>query len=631
MVLGEWILLEANDQREIDYLPNITCMTGCGNVIPFTRGFEDNIEYKWTVTGGNGKFIGGSSGKYVIYQAPTFLPDKAKQIQLVFKVTANNIGTVQADDGEITSMPVTITVYEPGIQMQYPAPDFLPTDKNSLIMRSELKYLDGNKWQPGFAHMGRIHFFELMDVSNEKGICMNDPLPAKATDCLDLQIIKDDEKKKYECYEADKKKPKCTLTDQWLKARSKTPELISEIEIGSSDFGSYGFIRSSTGTMKHIGKDGLYTCFSIPWTDADVPHYHKVPREKKPKYLDNRVTIPLDIDENHIPDIGYPNRKEEMIPDPLGGKSDLDNIPPGDNFKGDGLTDYEEYRGFMYQQAPKKQEGESVNMVGEDHHVRTSYLMKTIFIHNPAPFKLTLYESVSKLEVFEISSVQYQSSDIRVVNFNSNPLTNIVQQKGLYLYDGKSDPKHLNRMGIAKSKTGSPARPNDEEAIIIYSEAIRRNIHKTDSIADSWNNDPALQLKFKGKKFGHLDPDAKLATVVAHELLHGNGVWHHGEGDDNLDVSHDAMNGLRSGDISCVMRYDNTGTKIKLPEFFPEKPGDNLCTDATGTSYNAPEMVLDGNKNTKVVDRGYGNCRAGRGKCDAQIRISGVDPPPKKR
>ncbi|MBC7872500.1 MAG: hypothetical protein H7Y01_00815 [Ferruginibacter sp.] len=633
MVLGEWILLEAEDQHESDILPGIICDSGCSGILPFSKDFEDKVQWTWTATGGHGKFIGGSTGRYVIYQAPTFMPDKKKEVKIVFTVTASNEGTIQTPDGKKTSKPITITVYEPGIQMQFPDPDFVPMANNSVVMRSELKYLNGDKWEPGFSHMGRIHFFELMGVSIEKGICMNEPLPDVADECLDLQIQKEKEISLYEAYEANLPgKTNCTLTDQWLKARSNEPATIATIEVSSLDYGSYGFMRSTALGKSHFGKGGLYQYTPVIWTEANVPKLHKEPRSKKlPNYTDNRVTIPLDIDENHIPDKGYPIYTGEVIPDPIGGKMDLDNIPPGDKFKGDGLTNYEEYRGFMYQKLAKQKDGESVVEAGEDLYVRTDHRVKSIFIHNQDHLPLELYCSITKLEVFEISKAQYQGDDIRVVNFNSNPLTNVVKQKGLYLYDGKSDPLHLNRMGMAKTTTGYPARPNEVVAIIIYKEAIQRNIHKTDSIADSWNIDPAVQRKFKNKQFGHLEPKAKLAKTIAHELLHGNAVWHHGEGDDDLDKSHDAMRGLRSGDISCVMRYDNTGTLIKSPLFFPELPGTQLCTSPEGTSYNAPVMIIDGNKNLQVSQRGYGNCLPGRGNCTQQIRISGVDPPPPKK
>ena len=116
-----------------------------------------------------------------------------------------------------------------------------------------------------------------------------------------------------------------------------------------------------------------------------------------------------------------------------------------------------------------------------------------------------------------------------------------------------------------------------------------------------------------------MDPKVKLATVVAHELCHGNNICHHGEGDESVEYDNATRNPLRSGNISCVMRYDNhrkegTGWYVG---YLPETPGTILCTSAAGTGYN-------------VNGGAHKDADPGRGNCAGQIRISGVGaiPPP---
>jgi hypothetical protein len=106
----------------------------------------------------------------------------------------------------------------------------------------------------------------------------------------------------------------------------------------------------------------------------------------------------------------------------------------------------------------------------------------------------------------------------------------------------------------------------------------------------------------------------KMQAVVAHELLHGNNVCHHGEGNPEVENSFDLKQGLRSGNTSCVMRYDNVGTVLR--GFDPEAIGFDLCDSAAGTGYNANGGA-------------FGNAAAKRGNCEGQIRVSGKGNPPK--
>ena len=150
-----------------------------------------------------------------------------------------------------------------------------------------------------------------------------------------------------------------------------------------------------------------------------------------------------------------------------------------------------------------------------------------------------------------------------------------------------------NLLGIAYSATGQPTIPNQEIEIRIFGLKI---------------GEACDAKKIKDKL------DEKIAAVVAHELLHGNKVCHHGEQDASIENSFNLIHGLRSGNVSCVMRYDNVGSAVK--GFDPEEIGSDLCSSATGTGYNA-----DG--------KTFQDAAAKRGNCKAQIRVSGKGNPPK--
>jgi hypothetical protein len=207
-------------------------------------------------------------------------------------------------------------------------------------------------------------------------------------------------------------------------------------------------------------------------------------------------------------------------------------------------------------------------------------------VRNENNLNLNLYTSVTGLDLHEINDSQYVNKDTRVVNFNFTPATHIVDQLGLRLIVDP-DSSHSGLVGYTFTTVTpeGPAPPNWVDHISIYTTRLQTACTRKNIVYAT-----------------------KLAQIIAHELCHGNNVFHHGEGDAQIDVQADALHGLRSGDVGCVMRYDNTGTTIA--GFRPEVIGSALCTSAAGTGYNAQGQH-------------FGNAAAKRGNCTGQIRISG--------
>ncbi len=441
-------------------------------------------------------------------------------------------------------------------------------------------YKEGDKWMPALAHMCRIHYFELMNVSTEKGVCLNAPVPKDADDCRDLNLKNEKEQEAWD--DAKASGTKCDTKELYQQARTKRPEKEYSITVYSRDFGSYGFLRSFANVNKKTSLEGKPIYVSIPVKKDDVKHPNG--RLKKTEYTDNRVTIPHDIDENRIADRGWTSTGEVDVPDPADNKADVDDKPTGDSFKGDGFTSYEEYRGFK------------VSTKAGIVHQRTNSEVKDIFIQNESPMPIDLYVDISGLDVHEITTEQYISHEKRFVNFNFNKTTHLnYEQRGLHLKDHGS---HSSLLGIAYSTTGQPTVPNAEIEIKVYTTKIK-------AVVDKVNKGVAEKDK--------LVYSDKLAAVVAHELLHGNNVCHHGEGNQDVEGSFNAVHGLRSGNIDCVMRYDNAGTPISN---IPEKPGTDMCTSAAGTDFNAGGQH-------------FGDAATGRGNCKGQTRVSGAGGIPK--
>ncbi|MFZ1306302.1 MAG: hypothetical protein WAR80_10695, partial [Ferruginibacter sp.] len=405
MVLGQWIVLSTPDQRDSDDAAFVCVSTGgCATQPKIIKSFPDKVEYNWEITKGGGKFITGNTGRYVIYQAPVYMSDEDEVIEVKFKVTASNYykekpkntksEDIKADD--ITNRKdkdkmlevQSVLVYRPGIKLSLPKFTWLPADNNDTSFISELMYKESGEWKPALAHMSRIHFFQLMNVSNETGVCMNYPIPKNADKCPDLKFKQEG---KHEAFDAA---PGTKCKNIFLQARTERPEKVYTIKVYSLDFGAFGLLRSfanlsNGGENPLSGESPVYV--SIPIKESDVQHPDG--RKKREIYKDNRVNIPYDIDENRIADNGWTSSDGKRMKDPVDLIADDDELPTGDGFAGDGLSNYEEYRGFK------------TVMDKKIVHIRTNYEVKDILImnRNILEDKLKLYKDVSELNVSMIN------------------------------------------------------------------------------------------------------------------------------------------------------------------------------------------------------------------------------------
>ncbi len=691
VVLGQWIVLEAKNLRETDILPGINCNTDCSQIIPTSATSEDNVQWSWEISG-TGKFAAGNTGRYIIYQLPETMDKGKTEMTISIRVKVFNPDNTQVkevdpkskkvvdpktnkvtQDSLLWSDVVTIKVYQPGVKLSTAHNEWLPTnnEKESVAITSTLMIKEGNVWDEAPAHTCRIHYFDLVDVSNEKGICMNSPLkPDEANSCRDLKIKNE---KGHEAYDTVKQAGCADVTTYFMQARTQKPFHSYTINVYSEDFGSWGFLRSFANVnedSKDEKKQKPYnTLVKTPdmtpvqlakYNTAaaayekeltayykskednrklELPYYTSIPIKFDGK--DNRVSIPLDMNNNHIADAGWKTSRNKTplndISDPAKDDADDDNEPVGNGFKGDGFTNYEEYRGFMTTpNAMKKGDGESVN-IAEGVHVRTNPEIKTLFIHRvDEHLDLTLFESLSKLEIHLINETQYNSDDIgkpvnkiqvqkRWVNFNYTNARNVIEQFGLKLVDdGVYKPKE-GILGMAantswiKNNIESPAPPNWQFEIRIFTDKVKANQEER-----------------------KLDYTKKLQQVVAHEMFHGCNVCHHGEspkgtgtgGSSAEEFNKPKPGGLRSGDIYCVMRYDNAG-KDRVEGYVPEDIGDRLCTSYEGTNgrvtpekpepkgYNRPDTVKNSRGNIEdIIMNGYGDAALNRGDCLHQIQVS---------
>lgn len=597
MVYKEWMRISADDIRDPDDV-EVWCRTSCPTK-RIHRSFEDAVEYEWTILRGGGRFIKGNKGRHVIYEAP----EQAGEVLL--KVDVYNPDFLKVQDTRPQPDTVRIEVFRPGVRMDTTATAWLPRDGIELEKRSYLVYEDNREWKTALAHQCRIHFFELPEASNERGVCLNWPPYPTADTCKDLYIKKLPDR--YEVFDS-------SMCSRWvrgaddrhedrayyLNARTKTPVREFSVSVVSDDYGGFGFMRS----VANGSKSTELPYKSVEWKAEEKTHPQG--RPKKVVYRDNRVTIPKDIDENRIADRGWEADPNGQQADPEDPKVDADTSR-NNNHNGDGIPAYEEYRGFFVRGI----------------HRRFAMNIKDLLVWDRDNLGTGYFDrSHTGVEVRRIDQAEMDTvhASLRVINRNRHTHELGFDQKGARLY--RSD-------GIAGfyGYTYNAVDPGDDGLVTCDSVSINVVLATRDAVVFDW--------------------------LIAHELSHAVSVRHHGEGIingrlnsgdgmtlDGLAVSNTSRRrrtypiactgGLTSGMENCWMRYDNFishcpvsavlvnlncrdgGLPADLSTQSINTANDNvvgstLCINATGTGINA------GNRCGR--DASVGNCFS-------QIRIS---------
>lgn len=297
---------------------------------------------------------------------------------------------------------------------------------------------------------------------------------------------------------------------------------------------------------------------------------------------------------------------------------DDDDAPVGSGVKGDGLTLYEEYRGFY-------QGGEHISC---DPNVKDLFVrLKGTEFAAPAAEH---FAAISGLNVhYDLLAEEFPAS--RIINANHRQGPHLVAQHGIVV---RINPKLDDRF----TTRGGPGRPGRITAVELC---------------------PGVDTN---------DNPERMQSRIAHELGHCVNIAHHGEGDPrvmwflkegrlhetnlvsratgeislvdekNTDLTATAIadlkelpgarairwlgqtHGQHSGEEGCVMRYDCAKTYV-LPSarntrvtLYPENYGLGLCQSPVGTGVN------DQNRNTPAPR--YGPAAAGRGNCLHQIHVT---------
>jgi len=383
-----------------------------------------------------------------------------------------------------------------------------------------------------------------------------------------------------------------------------------------------GLILTDANAQKGQTKPGEYTDTTVTVTPYDWGAFGTI---KVTAYLPDGSTLvghleddttqqdirlPLRSDQSLIADIWKQNNGVTGLAD----VSDNETDPVGDTHPGDGLSLYEEYRGFI---------------IGGN-HVEGNPKKKDYFVLNTAGAfymgGIRLFQNLSGLEVH----YQFRDGELgsdRVVNRNHNEGAHNVDEHAVII-------KAIAANAGYAEAIGGPGTPGMVSVIV------------APKILPGVNTDISY-----------------LQSTLAHELLHGCNVYHHGDApysdtwitrqpDDRMlssatnnggggsiqvlteqDTSAAYLfavgiptkvvvgvpNDPHTGDEDCVMRYDDARAHLKngtgnvLYYTPPENAGFSICISGAGTGINGSDWQPQPR---------YGDAVSGRGNCVGQILVN---------
>lgn len=423
--------------------------------------------------------------------------------------------------------------------------------------------------------------FTLTETSNEKGAYMNSHVDDMDPD-LDFDYPENEGR-----FDVDDQG--AYVTKQKVKNTS--------IHVATRDFGAYGKLTAEA------------------LIDEESQLWIQIYPEDSP--LDY-ITIPLDEKggENHIAD----SWEERMNDGDVGADptEDMDTYPETGHF-GDGISLYEEYRGFSVQ-------GDHIRL---DPNKRDLFICCDDFVLFEG---IRRFEELTGLKVHRIYEWEFVDKETRVINPNRNEDLSHVEQHGLYLVDRMYEDEDGNiRIGVALQteegkKYGKPGQPGHNPENPGKSESLG-----TPGTIKEVRVDAALIL------YSGWD----VWLIVIHELLHACSVEHHGIYDSyNFDdcctygfiSSSDCLGedvngriaiygGRHSGDVNCVMSYFSANYYTTDDKTLARWEDGTPRLFINTYYYQIPPFICRSPEGTGPNRGGEQTGHASRGDCWHQIRI----------
>ena len=210
--------------------------------------------------------------------------------------------------------------------------------------------------------------------------------------------------------------------------------------------------------------------------------------------------------------------------------ADEDAEPKGNGIAGDGLTAFEEYRGFVIRGARCSESAEALQEVGvtvsasgpQEEHVRTAPHQKNVFVHTDDPLLATLVPEfgwASNLTALAICEDGYGGNGFRVVNYT-------LQEWGAgTTWQGHAvtrEPQH----GLWLERVDETSVPGLKGLAIPVS-SLAMGPPKLTAVVEIAK--PLFLLSPALRAYVGYPTQSDLMITMRHELGHAVGVPHHGD------------------------------------------------------------------------------------------------------
>jgi hypothetical protein len=439
--------------------------------------------------------------------------------------------------------------------------------------------------------------FQLVDISHEPGVCLNQPSKAVAKTDPDYK------------FETDKNPfPLLPISDaqvETLPARYSSAKAV----ISSFDFGGWCSLKVTA-----LVDGQILTGYLTTDTQRSSPE----------------IRIPRRQQNSHTADAWL----EAQGATGTGDDNDDENTPLGDGHTGDGFTVYEEYRGFAQNGAilrtnPKKKDLMILNTIG-----------------GTGAAACQLFQKMSQIQVrhrFQPAEFSSGATEDNWLNFNHST-HHAVDQHGLRMvldpaargfaaaynnqgFGGNSTPGSKSKIAVPPDLTAAAAGDRSGRGSLAryiaasYAHEIAHGCSlyhhgEVDPGGVTWTaSDGADGVEWAedgATIFPKTENGLAIAPLVGMDSA-GNPIYQPVKGYVG------EQQGQHSGDTKCAMRYDCAVAYI-YPAGSPDRylggnevTGTAFCTSGTGTGVNAPG---------RSPRPRFGDAATGRGNCKGQLCVN---------
>lgn len=342
------------------------------------------------------------------------------------------------------------------------------------------RLIDAKTGEPSSASARKIEF-ALKDVSSQTGVAMNEPAVGGDTD-HDFRFTKEDNPEPYLIIKPEDNEQKITEERSEVLQGQAVHE--SKVKLSSFDWGGWGTLVV-TAFMPNEGGPDLQIKGHLKGGD----------KNKK------EIPLPKGTDKNtHIAE----SWKKEMGVEGKADSWDEETEPKGQaGCKGDGLTLYEEYRGFYTDDKSWEETDDEGHFFGDPKRKEVFVIDKTGSAQTLAGIKM--YRDATHLHVHLLDQ-KHMAGD-RIINPNGGTKGHI-KQHGISLEFDKKLNGALGEAGA--TKVGTPKISGRVKLLPLGDSAWR------DVVKANGNGNVAKEF----------------TSVVAHEMGHGSHIEHHGDTDE---------------------------------------------------------------------------------------------------